>query len=145
MKYFKCGNCQAPYKIDESTIKKVQVSVNCPKCGVKNIVRLGPLLIVQYKDKIHQIPLKMGKNIIGRKSEKSNADFQIDDDHVSRSHLAVYLEEIDQKLFVTLEDMGSLNGTFNKHKLRLKPSNKYPFGKDEFVIIGLSKITLKIN
>ncbi|MFM7769940.1 MAG: MJ0042-type zinc finger domain-containing protein [Bacteroidota bacterium] len=35
MKYFKCGNCQAPYKIDEATIKKVQVAVNCPKCGVK--------------------------------------------------------------------------------------------------------------
>jgi DNA-directed RNA polymerase subunit RPC12/RpoP len=58
MKYFKCGNCQAPYKIDEATITKVQVAINCPKCGVKNIIRLGPFLVVQSKDKIQQFPLK---------------------------------------------------------------------------------------
>lgn len=145
MKYFKCGNCQAPYKIDETKINKVQVTVNCPKCGVKNIVRFGPLLFVQSKDKVQQFPLKMGKNTIGRKSEKSTADFKIEDDHISRNHLAVYLDEKDQKLYVSLEDMGSLNGTFNKNKLRLKPFEKYPLGKDEFVIIGLSKISIKIN
>ena len=120
MKYFKCGNCQAPYKIDEATINKVQVAVNCPKCGVKNIIRLGPFLVVQSKDKIQQFPLTMGKNTLGRKSESSEADFQIDDPHVSRTHLEVSLEENESKLFITLEDKSSLNGTFNKNKLRLK-------------------------
>ena len=145
MKYFKCGNCQAPYKIDEATITKVQVAVNCPKCGVKNIIRLGPFLVVQSKGGIQQFPLKMGKNTLGRKSESSEADFQIDDPHVSRVHLEVSLEETDSKLFITLEDKTSLNGTFNKNKLRLKPAQKYPFQKDDFVIIGLSKVTIKIN
>ncbi len=145
MKYFKCGNCQAPYKIDEAIIKKVQVAVNCPKCGVKNIIRFGPFLVVQSKDKIQQFPLKMGKNTLGRKTESSGADFQLEDEHVSRNHLELVLEETDNKLFVTLEDKGSLNGTFNKNKLRLKPSQKYPFKKDDFVIVGLSKITLKIK
>jgi predicted Zn finger-like uncharacterized protein len=145
MKYFKCGNCQAPYKIDEATINKVQVAVNCPKCGVKNIIRLGPFLVVQSKDKIQQFPLKMGKNTLGRKSDSSDSDFQIEDVHVSRSHLEVVLEENQSKIFITLEDKGSLNGTFNKNKLRLKPSQKYPFQKDDFVIVGLSKITLKFN
>jgi predicted Zn finger-like uncharacterized protein len=145
MKYFKCGNCQAPYKIDEATITKVQVAVNCPKCGVKNIIRLGPFLVVQSKSGIQQFPLKMGKNTLGRKSESSEADFQIEDEHVSRAHLEVSLEETENKLFITLEDKSSLNGTFNKNKLRLKPSQKYPFKKDDFVIVGLSKITLKIN
>ena len=145
MKYFKCGNCQAPYKIDEANLTKVQVAVKCPKCGVKNIIRLGPVLVVQSKDKVHQFPLKMGKNTVGRKSEKSTADFQIEDPHVSRNHLALVLEERESKLFVTLEDVGSLNGTFNKNKLRLKPAQRYPFGNEDFVIIGFSKISLKIN
>jgi pSer/pThr/pTyr-binding forkhead associated (FHA) protein len=87
----------------------------------------------------------MGKNTLGRKSESSEADFQIEDEHVSRTHLEVSLEETENKLFITLEDKSSLNGTFNKNKLRLKPSQKYPFKKDDFVIVGLSKITLKIN
>ncbi|MFM7769939.1 MAG: FHA domain-containing protein, partial [Bacteroidota bacterium] len=52
----------------------------------------------------------MGKNTLGRKSESSEADFQLEDEHVSRNHLELVLEETDQKLFVTLEDKGSLNG-----------------------------------
>ena len=87
----------------------------------------------------------MGKNTLGRKSESSEAEFQIDDPHVSRIHLEVSLEENESKLFITLEDKGSLNGTFNKNKLRLRPSQKYPFQKDDFVIVGLSKVTLKFN
>lgn len=145
MKYFKCGSCQAPYKIDESIIKSVQVTVECPKCGVKNIIRLGPLLVVQSKNNIHQFPLKLGQNLLGRKSNKSSADLQIEDEYVSRTHLAVYLEEKEQKLFVSIEDMDSLNGTFNSNKVRLKKKQKYPLGKNEYVIIGLSKISLKFN
>ncbi len=145
MKYFKCGNCQSPYKIDESSITKVQVAVNCPKCGVKNIIRFGPVLVIQTEDKIQQVALKLGKNIIGRKSAKSEIDFQLEDQYVSGKHLVVNLEEKEQKIFVTVEDLGSSNGTFNKHKLRLKPGHSYPLIKDDYVIIGLTKLSLKMN
>jgi hypothetical protein len=44
-----------------------------------------------------------------------------------------------------MEDHGSLNGTFNKTKTRIKPNLKYPFTKDDYFVIGLTKLTVNFN
>ena len=145
MKYFKCGQCQTPYKIDETKITSNQAIVVCNQCSAKNVIRFGPILIAQNKDKIQQFNLKVGANSIGRKSKTSESDFLVEDEFVSRKHAVVHIENRDNKIFVSIEDLGSLNGTFNKSKVKLKPGLKYPFSQDDFIIIGLTKLSIKFN
>jgi hypothetical protein len=145
MKYFKCGKCQVPYKIDETKISSTQVVVLCNSCGSKNSVRFGPILVAQSKEKIKQFSLKIGENTLGRNAKSPTADCLIDDDYVSRKHATLHIENKDNKIFISIEDTGSLNGTFNKNKVRLKAGLKYPFLPDDYIIIGLTKLTLKIN
>jgi pSer/pThr/pTyr-binding forkhead associated (FHA) protein len=64
---------------------------------------------------------------------------------VSRKHAVIQLENIDNKLFISFQDLGSLNGSFNKNKIRLKSNLKYPFLSDDYFIIGLTKLTIKFN
>ncbi|HCY43691.1 MAG TPA: hypothetical protein DHV48_20550 [Prolixibacteraceae bacterium] len=145
MKYFKCGQCQTPYKIDETKIKTVQIFVTCANCGAKNVLHQGPILVAQSKDKTQQFSLKPGANSLGRKSKKPEADILIDDEFVSRKHASIWIENRDNKMFVGLEDQSSLNGTYNKNKVKLKPGLKYPFLPGDYFIVGLTKLTLKLN
>ena len=145
MKYFKCGKCQTPYKIDESKVTTTQLVVTCTNCSSKNIIRFGPILVAQSKEKVKQFSLKEGVNTLGRNAKNPVADILIDDEFVSRRHAALQIENRDNKIFISIEDSGSLNGTFNKNKVRLKTGLKYPFLPDDYIIIGLTKLTLKIN
>lgn len=137
--------CQAPYKIDETKITTTQAVVVCTQCGAKNILCMGPVLVAQSKEKVQQFSLKEGINILGRQSKTPQADFLIDDEYISRKHAAINIENRDNKVFISIEDKSSLNGTFNKNKVRLKPGLKYPFMPNDYIIIGLTKLTLKIN
>jgi hypothetical protein len=145
MKYFKCGKCQLPYKIDETKAEAAQAVVTCASCGAKNVLRFGPTLIAQSEDKIQQFSLKEGLNTLGRKTEKPEADFLIDDEYVSRKHASISIENRQNKVFIGIMDQDSTNGIFNKNKAKLKPGLKYPFLADDYFIIGLTKLTLKIN
>jgi hypothetical protein len=145
MKYFKCGQCQATYKIDETKVTSTQAVVVCTECKAKNVIRFGPILVCQNKEKIQQFNLKVGQNSIGRDSVNSVADFTIEDDYVSRKHAVIHVENRDNKIFISVEDSGSLNGTFNKNKVKFKPGLKYPFLQEDYIIIGLTKLSLKIN
>lgn len=145
MKYFKCGKCQMPYKIDETKAESAQAIVTCSSCGAKNVLRFGPTLIAQSEDKIQQFSLKEGLNTLGRKAEKPEADLLIDDEYVSRKHASISIENRKNKVYIGITDQGSTNGTFNKNKVKLKPGLKYPFLENDYFIIGLTKLTLKIN
>jgi predicted Zn finger-like uncharacterized protein len=145
MKHFKCGKCQAIYKIDENKITTTQVMVKCPKCGAQNVLRFGPILVIQTKDKISQIPLKEGLNTLGRNSKSNNVDIPVDDQYVSRQHLAIEIEQNEGKLYISLKDVGSTNGTFNKQKQKLKKGVKYPFQPNDYYTIGLTKLIFKFN
>lgn len=144
MKYFKCGSCQAPYKIDETQIRTTQIQVECPQCKAKNILHFGPVLVFQSKDKISKINMKEGEQVIGRKTSKtSKAQILIEDEYVSREHVCITTEKKLGKVFFYIQDLGSSNGTFNKHKQRLKTGLKYAFLPDEYFVIGLTKISLQ--
>jgi len=101
--------------------------------------------VAQSKEKVKQFSLKEGVNTLGRNAKNPVADILIDDEFVSRKHAALQIENRDNKIFISIEDSGSLNGTFNKNKVRLKTGLKYPFLPDDYIIIGLTKLTLKIN
>jgi predicted Zn finger-like uncharacterized protein len=147
MKNFKCGNCKTLYSIDESKIAQSQAVFTCKNCGAKNQIKFGIRIQIQYADKDGKtvknlFQLKEGVNTIGRKSNKPVADILIDDDFVSRKHVAVYLEKKDNKLFIFLEDLNSSNGTFNAENQRLEPGKKYPMPTGKMYRVGNSSISL---
>jgi hypothetical protein len=145
MKYFKCGNCQRAYKIDETKVNNSVVIVQCSTCQAKNSVRFGLVLISQSTNGVKQFSLKMGENSVGRKSESSKSDIQIEDEFISRVHASISIHEKDNKLFAFISDSNSLNGTFNQKKVRLKSGLKYPLSSKDYYIIGLTKLFLKFN
>jgi hypothetical protein len=145
MKYFKCGNCQKAYKIDETKVASSIVIVECSSCKAKNSVRFGPVLVAQSNEVVKQFALKLGENVIGRKSEDAKAEILINDEYISRRHASIFIEEKDGKLFAFICDNSSLNGTFNQKKARLKTGLKYPLTTKDFYIAGLTKLFLKFN
>lgn len=145
MKYFKCGKCKEPYQIDETKIPGITAKVTCMKCGAVNAMNFGPQLIVQSKGSLTQFSLKMGANTLGRNSPNSVSEIAINDEYVSKKHASIILENIDDKLVISIIDNNSTNGTFTKMKLKIKSGLKYPFLEDEYFIIGLTKLTLKIK
>jgi hypothetical protein len=73
-----------------------------------------------------------------------DASIQVDDEYVSRKHATLHIEERDGKMYFSVEDLKSTNGTFDKNKKKLKPGLKYPFLPDDYFIIGLTKISIKL-
>lgn len=147
MKNFKCGNCKTVYSIDDSKITQSQAVFTCKKCGAKNQIKFGIRIQIQYSDKGGKLiknlfQLKEGVNTIGRKANTPVADILIEDDYVSRKHVAVYLEKKDNKLFIYLEDLSSSNGTFNADNQRLEAGKKYPMPAGKIYRIGNSNISL---
>jgi len=145
MKYFKCGNCQKPYKIDENKVENSNVIIQCISCHAKNSVRFGPVLVLQSKYGVKQFALKLGENTIGRKTDSSNLDIEIEDEFISRAHASIFIHEKESKLYAFICDNNSLNATFNQKKTALKPGLKYPMTSKDYYIIGLTKLSLKFN
>lgn len=145
MKYFKCGHCQSPYKIDETKVTSSMIVLKCNQCGTGNIVRFGPILVAQTKDQIKQFSLQLGENKIGRVSDDKRVEISINDPHVSKNHASITLEEREGKIFFFIRDDKSTNGTFNRNKVKLKSELQYPFTPDDFYIIGLTKLSIKFT
>ena len=145
MKYFKCGHCQSPYKIDETKVTSSMIVIKCNQCGTGNVVRFGPVLVAQTKDQIKQFSLKMGENTIGRTSNDEQVAISIKDPYVSKHHATITLEEREGKIYFFISDVKSTNGTFNRNKIKLKSELKYPFTHDDYFIVGLTKLSIKFT
>lgn len=145
MKFFNCGKCKKSYKLDESKVSNSIITIKCTECGAGNVLRFGAILLAQTKTGVKQFELKAGVNTIGRKSDKSDASIQLDDQFVSRIHAEITIEGSNQKLFAFVTDKESLNGTFNKMKSRLKTNIKYPLTINDYYIVGLTKLSIKYN
>jgi pSer/pThr/pTyr-binding forkhead associated (FHA) protein len=143
MKIFRCAKCGHPHKFDETGLNAAQVMISCVKCKSRNIINLGPVLIAQSESTSVQFPLKSGENIVGRKSKGTDIGIILGDKYVSRRHANIRLEKNDDKLFISIEDLESTNGTFDRNKKKLKPKLRYPFLPGESFIVGLTKLTLK--
>lgn len=145
MRYFKCGKCSKNYKIGDDSITRSKLLVTCNACGAKNAIEFGPLLVIQSPHQKFTYPLKKGLNLVGRTNEKNECEIQINDGYISRKHAAISLIEKEGKIFIFIEDMNSRNGTFNREKKPIKKMLKYPFTKNDFYIVGLTKLSLKLD
>lgn len=88
-----------------------------------------------------------GSNLIGRWDPDTSAYPEIDLENedpeakVSRKHAVIYSEGDS----VTIEDIGSLNGTFLKSAERLTPHVKYELKPGDEVIIGKTRLRYETN
>lgn len=97
-----------------------------------NVIRFNPMVIHPYlivlypQSDFTQIPLEKGTIILGR---GQGADIRFDDELVSRRHCALSFDGQN----VTVEDLGSTNGTFVDgnfvHKQILDSDNRLQIGK----------------
>jgi predicted Zn finger-like uncharacterized protein len=145
MKYFKCGHCHSPYKIDETKVTNSMIIVKCNNCSTGNVVRFGATLVAQTKEQTKQFSLKLGENKIGRSTDNQQLEIVINDPYVSKHHATISLEEKEGKIFFFISDLKSTNGTFNKSKIKLKSELKYPFTFQDYYIIGLTKLSIKFT
>jgi hypothetical protein len=143
MKYFNCGKCKSAHQIDEALVKKSTAVITCIDCGAKNTLRFGPILIAQTKTGVKKFSLKTGVNHIGRKMADGTG-IGLEDGYVSRNHAEIYLENKDNKYYFYIRDLGSKNGTFTKGKNRIKENLKYAFTKNDYYIVGLTKLSLQV-
>ena len=103
------------------------------------------LILSLGKNKGKEFFLKEGENLIGRRDPDSDEVLAVDLDEddveakVSRQHAVICLEGTK----ATLEDLGSLNGTFVKegNLRKLEAREKYPLRSGEDIIIG--KVSLR--
>lgn len=145
MKYFKCGKCQTPFKVDETKIKSPIVSIVCASCNTKNTLKFGAFILVQNKEENIEVPIKKGEVILGRKSTNNFENYlYINDKFVSRKHAVIEVKELNGKVSISMKDLESTNGTFDKSKTKLKPGIPVGFSKEDYFIVGLSKVSLKI-
>ena len=102
-------------------------------------------MLIQNPHQNFTYPLKKGLNLLGRKSENNECEIQLNDAYVSRQHAAITLVEKEGKIFIFIEDIDSRNGTFNRKKKPIKKNLKYPFTKNDYYIVGLTKLSLKLD
>ncbi len=91
-------------------------------------------------------PLQAGDNLVGRWDPDSGAfpeiDLEMDDPEarISRKHALIRVGEQ-----ITLEDIGSLNGTFVNRGRRLEPGSPITLGDGDEIIIGKTFFRLSLS
>ncbi len=105
------------------------------------------LQIVRGEGKGQELPLDEGNNVIGRWDPETGAFPEVDLDKydpeakVSRKHALVRIDGGK----VTVEDMGSLNGTFVNRQPRLAPGTPIELKAGDEIIIGKTFLKLVID
>lgn len=91
--------------------------------------------------------IQQGSNLVGRWDPDYGSFPEVDlESHdpeakVSRRHAIIYLEG-DQ---LTIEDVGSMNGTFVNRGKRLAPSTRQPLQHGDEIIIGKTFLTVNFE
>jgi hypothetical protein len=103
--------------------------------------------IVRGGRKGHEFPLEAGNNFIGRWDPETGSfpevDLEQDDPEakISRKHALVRIE--DGK--ITVEDIGSLNGTYVNRQPRLQPGTPVEIKSGDEIIIGKTFLKLVVE
>ena len=105
------------------------------------------LQIVRGGRKGQEFPLEEGNNFIGRWDPETGAfpevDLEQDDPEakISRKHALIRIENGK----ITIEDIGSLNGTYVNRQPRLQPGTPVELKSDDEIIIGKTFLKLVVE
>ena len=114
----------------------------------KHSDEMGWLIVHDEVTPEQTLPIKMGKNIIGRASESKPADVPIrtQDSYMSRNHCVIeVIRQPNGKIEYLLYDIGSTNGTFinGDKKSRLRPNMQVLLRDGDTLQIGRTKVVFK--
>jgi pSer/pThr/pTyr-binding forkhead associated (FHA) protein len=91
--------------------------------------------------------IQEGNNLVGRWDPDSGAfpeiDLEADDEEAKVSRKHAVIERRGQK--VTVEDLGSLNGTYINRGARLKPGTQYPLQPGDELIVGKTFLRFEVE
>src|SRR5438105_1157304 len=105
------------------------------------------LKIVRGGRQGHEFPLEGGNNLVGRWDPETGAfpevDMEADDPEakISRKHALIRIENGK----ITVEDIGSLNGTYVNRQPRLQPGNPVEIKTGDEIIIGKTFLKLEVE
>lgn len=105
------------------------------------------LQIIRGGRKGHEFPLEDGNNLVGRWDPETGAFPEVDLDQddpeakISRKHALIRLESGK----ITVEDIGSLNGTYVNRQPRLMPGNPVEIKTGDEIIIGKTFLKLIVE
>ena len=105
------------------------------------------LTIVRGGRQGHEFPLENGNNLVGRWDPETGAfpevDMEADDPEakISRKHALLRIDEGK----ITVEDIGSLNGTYVNRQPRLQPGNPVEIKSGDELIIGKTFLKLTVE
>ena len=171
-----CKQCKAKMKIADSVFDKGLPTVECPICkyrfkpdpperpktdGAQPVVEkeTRPLfedsleagwLVVQDKNaKQQSLPLKFGKQTIGRLSSiaerKADVMVETEDDAMSRRHFIIHVEKRKTGGYnYCLSDYSSINKTYLNEKA-LNKGDEYILKDGDVIRAGLTKLVFKMN
>jgi pSer/pThr/pTyr-binding forkhead associated (FHA) protein len=103
--------------------------------------------IIRGGRKGHEFPLEDGNNLVGRWDPETGAFPEVDLDQddpeakISRKHALIRIENGK----ITVEDIGSLNGTYVNRQPRLMPGNPVELKSGDEIIIGKTFLKLMVE
>jgi len=113
------------------------VTVTTPAAPAAGVIQSAKLTVIRGGTVGKVFPLQPGDNLVGRWDPDSGAfpevDLETDDPEarISRKHALIRLSES-----MTIEDIGSLNGTFVNRGRRLEPGSPAVLKDGDEIIIG---------
>ena len=104
------------------------------------------LVVTRGEHQGKEFPLEEGSNLIGRWDPEAASFPEIDlegddpESKISRKHAVIFRNANT----LTVEDVGSLNGTFINRGPRLEPGTKYELKAGDEVIVGKTFLRLEL-
>jgi pSer/pThr/pTyr-binding forkhead associated (FHA) protein len=108
-----------------------------PAAAPAAVIQSAKLTIIRGGTVGKLFPLQAGDNLVGRWDPDSGAFPEVDMEHddpearISRKHALIKVNER-----VTIEDIGSLNGTFVNRSRRLEPGSPVELKDGDEIIVG---------
>ena len=168
-----CGKCQARVNVNTHEAKTTIIQFKCPVCNITNKLDLskiknspdsenektsinsnnqldkvmGWLVVHDENTKQQTYTLKIGKNVVGRKSVSKPCDILIEtaDTFMSRNHFAIEISLGTKGLNYLVYDVTSTNGTFinaNKEK-KLNQVDRVFINDGDTIQAGHTKMVLR--
>src|SRR5215510_8600456 len=138
-----------PVETSPADTQAAPVTVSTPApvvAPVVSAVQSAKLTVIRGGTVGKEFPLQTGDNLIGRWDPDSGAfpevDLESDDPEarISRKHALIRLGEQ-----VTIEDIGSLNGTFVNRGRRLEPGSPLALKDGDEIIVGKTFFKISLS
>ena len=168
-----CKNCQAKIKVADSAFDRGIPTVICPKCNkqfkpdvtagaraegsvstedtrlMPDNTEVGWLVVHDEKTKQQTLPLKPGKQSIGRISsiagKKADLMIETSDDYMSRQHFTICVENKSSgERRYCLSDNSSKNRTL-LNKKQVKKEDEYILRDGDVIQAGVTNIVFKTD